>query len=137
MPNMTSNEWFSVVSGGFDLGLAGIYEWRISGIGIYVGKAALLTKRIRAYPNNVRRMGQNLPWHGNPNKSYRLIHHALLQARAERLPVEVHVLENCALDDRSAREHYWIQRRANEAAHGGPALLNSGYWDNSRSLIIH
>ncbi|MDB5538472.1 MAG: hypothetical protein JWQ89_199 [Devosia sp.] len=62
MTDTVGSDWFSIVSGGFDPSLSGIYEWRIPGIGIYVGKAATLSKRIRAYPNNERRMSLKLPW---------------------------------------------------------------------------
>ena len=126
--------WFAIVLGNFDPHMPGIYEWRIPGVGVYIGKAGTLSKRIRAYPNNVRRMLLDLPWHGNPHKQYRLIHRALKWAYAQGILVEVVILENCESGNRAERERYWINKRAHEAAKGGPPLLNSGYWDNSKSF---
>jgi hypothetical protein len=109
----------------FDLAGPGIYEWRIEGVGVYVGKAKKLKSRIRAYPNNVRRMIAGLPWHGNPVKEYRGIHSALRDAHDKSLIVTVSILENCREDQRAEREQYWIAKRLEEASAGGLPLLNA------------
>jgi hypothetical protein len=108
-----------------DLKSSGIYEWRIDGIGVYIGKALKLNSRIRAYPNNVRRMIAGLHWHGDATKDYRKIHKALRQAHDHGLLVTVSVLENCSRDRRLERELYWISRRREEAMNGGLPLLNA------------
>lgn len=107
-----------------DLDLPGIYEWRIDGVGVYVGKALRLKSRLRAYPNNVRRMLQGLHWHGDPTRNYRSIHHALRDAHEAGTLVVVRVLEACASEARNEREQYWIKLRREEAAAGGPKVLN-------------
>ncbi len=109
----------------FDPHAPGIYEWRIEGVGVYVGKAKKLKSRVRDYPNNVRKLIAGLPWHGNPAKSYRAIHMALRQAHDDGLSVTVSFLENCSLEDLASRERYWIAARAREADAGGLPILNA------------
>lgn len=104
---------------------AGIYEWSIKGVGVYVGKAKMLRKRLRDYPKNVRAMIEGRPWHGNPAKEYRDIHKALRAAYDAGTPVIVTVLETCDPIIRSEREQHWIRVRRTEADQGGPKLLNS------------
>jgi uncharacterized protein YfaQ (DUF2300 family) len=118
-------EWFELQHDGFDLNSAGVYEWRVGSAALYVGKAKVLRRRLRDYPNNVRRMLQGLPWHGDVTKPYRLIHVALRSAYEQKLPVVVRVVENCDPDTRSERERHWIARRREEARQGGPPVLNS------------
>jgi hypothetical protein len=63
-----------------------IYMWEIHDKGgllitCYVGKSSGGASRPRnAYARNVRRMRAGEPWHGNPKRSYRAIHHALSDA---------------------------------------------------------
>lgn len=104
---------------------AGIYQWSIDGVGVYVGKARILRRRIRDYPRNVRALIQGRPWHGNPLKEYRGIHRALREAHDLGTPVTVTVLEVCDPAIRAERERYWIDRRRREAEQGGPAVLNA------------
>lgn len=73
-------DWYArEIEAALDLDQSGIYEWRIEGVGVYVGKALRLKSRLRAYPNNVRRMLQGLHWHSDPTRDYRPIHHAPAQ----------------------------------------------------------
>lgn len=119
-------DWYArEIEATLDLERPGIYEWRIEGAGVYVGKALRLKSRLSAYPNNVRRMLQGLPWHGDPTRSYRPIHHALRQAHDARTAVVVSVLEVCTSEARNEREQYWIWLRRQEAAAGGPKVLNA------------
>lgn len=123
-------EWYiREVPPEIDLNAPGIYEWRIEGLGLYVGKALKLADRIRAYPNNVRRMIEGLHWHGNPNRQYRLIHQALKEAHDLERVVRVTVLENCLREERRHREDYWIALRIEEELRGGPRVLNATHRD--------
>jgi hypothetical protein len=119
-------DWYrKVFDERYDLNCAGVYEWLIEDTGLYIGKAKILKERVRDYPNNVRRMLEGLPWHGNPNKDYRPIHYALRQAYDEELFVSVSILETCDLSIRAERERYWINFRRKEALAGGLPVLNS------------
>ncbi|WP_213981640.1 GIY-YIG nuclease family protein [Sphingomonas sp. dw_22] len=119
-------EWYALsIEENFDLNRSGIYEWRIAGVGIYVGKAKTLRRRIRDYPNNVRRMINGLAWHGNSSKDYRQIHHELRRAYDSGTQVSVAVLEICDPSSRAERERHWIEQRRKEHLAGGPRVLNS------------
>ena len=61
-----------------DLDVAGVHEWAIDGVGLYVGKARVLRTRLPTSARNVRVMIAGVPWHGNPAKSYRVSLSALL-----------------------------------------------------------
>lgn len=113
------------VDAAIDLDQPGIYEWRIEGVGVYVGKALRLKRRLSHYPNNVRRMLQGLPWHGNSARNYRPIHQALRDAHDAQTVVVVRVLEVCAAEARGDREQHWIALRRVEEALGGPRVLNA------------
>ncbi|CAN5772033.1 hypothetical protein BH23CHL7_BH23CHL7_05740 [soil metagenome] len=63
-----------------------IYKWEIRDrdgqlLHCYVGKASGGASRPRlAYANNVRRLRVGQPWHGQPSRGYRQIHHRLSEA---------------------------------------------------------
>jgi hypothetical protein len=119
-------DWYSkIFDESYNVDCAGIYEWRIEGIGVYIGKAKVLKNRVRDYPNNVRRMLQGLHWHGNPSKDYRPIHYALRRAYEDGTVVSVSILETCDPCVRSERERHWINLRRKEALASGPPVLNS------------
>ena len=124
-PLVLRPDWYvREIEATLDLGQPGIYEWRIDGVGVYIGKALRLKSRLRAYPNNVRRMLQGLHWHGDPTRGYRPIHHALRDAHDAGALVILRVLEVCSPEVRNEREQYWIRLRREEAAAGGPPVLN-------------
>jgi hypothetical protein len=108
-----------------NMNAAGVYQWSIEGVGLYVGKAKVLRERLRDYPRNVRGMLEGRFWHGDPLKKYRDIHRALRAAYDNETPVFVTVLENCDPTIRSEREQYWIRLRRAEADQGGPPVINS------------
>ena|ERR1700677_1809584 len=110
---------------GIDINSAGIYEWRIDGIGVYVGQARMLASRIRAYPNNVRKILDGRPWRKNSKRPFRNVHHRLQDAHEARTLVTVSVLENCAPESLNERERYWIARRRDELTGTELKILNS------------
>ncbi|MGV8839840.1 MAG: hypothetical protein ACWA6X_06000 [Bauldia sp.] len=103
----------------------GIYEWRIAGTALYVGKAKRLKSRLGAYPRNVRDVLLGRSWHGQEGKAFRPVHYGLRQAHDEGAVVVVAILENCDAVALSEREHYWIKLRRGEEARGGPIVLNA------------
>lgn len=126
VPTLLRENWYvHVGEDQCDLLRPGVYEWRIEGVGLYVGKAKLLRNRIRAYPRNVRQMMDGHPWHGNPEKEYRPIHEALREAYEKGRLVTLTVLENCDTAKQAAeREQWWIEMRREEFSAGGPLVLN-------------
>ena len=123
---LRDNWYYQNVDISIDLASAGINQWSVEGVGIYVGKAKVLKKRILDYPRNVRTMIEGKSWHGDPTRDYRDIHYALRQAHDAELPVSVMILETCDASVRSLREQWWIDlRRREEAEQGGPRVLNA------------
>jgi hypothetical protein len=108
-----------------NLDAAGVYQWSIEGVGVYVGKAKKLRTRLSAYPRNVLAMLEGRSWHGDATKDYRQIHHKLRAAYETGKVVMVTVLETCEPEVRANRERHWIAVRRAEAEQGGPPVLNS------------
>lgn len=120
------DDWFQLaVDPTVNMSAAGIYQWSIEGVGVYIGKAKVLRHRLRAYPRNVRAMIEGRPWHGNPEREYRAIHKALREAYDAGTLVTVTVLETCDPAVRAEREQHWISVRRDEAERGGLPVLNS------------
>lgn len=120
------NAWWSLSAPAhIDLGLPGIYEWQLEGIGVYIGKSKRLKSRIREYPNNVRKLILGLPYRRGKACAFRAIHHSLRSAHDSIANTTVTVLENCMISELNARERHWITVRKAEAQAGGPPVLNS------------
>ena len=126
-PKLLRPDWYvREIEATLNLEQAGIYEWRIEGVGVYVGKALRLKSRLRAYPNNVRRMLQGLPWRKKSSRPHRPVHFAMRDAHEAQTAVVVRILEVCLPDVLDDREQFWIALRRKEAAAGGPKVLNAG-----------
>lgn len=108
-----------------DCDLPGIYEWRLGNESLYIGKAIHLRRRVRQYPNNVRKLIAGEPYRKGRPTSYRAVHHELRLAYDRVLIVTVGVLENCEKARLNERERYWIAKRRKEAENGGPRVLNA------------
>ena len=94
-----------------DINLPGIYEWQIAGVGSYIGKSKRLKRRLREYPNNVRKLIAGLPYRAGKPQSFRLIHHELCRPREEKRQVIFTIVENCPLTELNEREQFWIAER--------------------------
>lgn len=68
------DDWFRNLADDASLALSGIYEWRIEGVGLYVGKSKDLASRLREYPNNVRKLLAGEPYRKSKPDKFRLIH---------------------------------------------------------------
>lgn len=117
--------WFEVTANAAQLASVGIYEWRIEGVGLYVGQSKRLKSRLREYPNNVRKLIAKAPYRKSKPDGFRVIHRHLSAAYESQAAVKFSVLEICARDLLNECERAWIKRRREEAAKGGPPVLNS------------
>jgi hypothetical protein len=115
--------WFSIVTPPEDC--PGIYEWKIDGEGVYVGKAKRLATRMRAYPNNVRKILNKVRWRAGSDRDFRAVHHALHKAHESGATVTFSVLEICVAEFLNERERYWIGVRKAEELQTGLKVLNS------------
>ena len=86
----------------------GIYVWEIEGVGVYVGKARRLSRRIRAYPRSVENIQGGRPYRRSNPDGFRDVHRALAAACAEGRRVTLRIAEVCTEAELSAREAYWI-----------------------------
>ena len=115
--------WFSIAAPPENC--PGIYEWKIEGVGVYVGQATRLASRMRAYRNNVRKIINKLPWRKGSKREFRLVHHALRDAHDAGTPVMFSVLEICPAQLLNEREPHWIDVRRAEEPKTGLKVLNS------------
>src|SRR5579871_614079 len=116
---------FSLAEGARD-DRPGIYEWRIDGVGCYIGKYSSISRPKRAYAQIVSRIEKKLAYRkGKPN-GFRRIHLALADAKRAGRRVEVCILENVEPEKLNACEQAWIKRRRHEEAAGGLPVLNGG-----------
>ncbi|MER2510223.1 hypothetical protein [Amaricoccus sp.] len=105
-------DWFRFdIAANIDLARPGIYEWRIDGVGSYVGQSCQLRRRLSQYAANLRRMRDGLPRRVASQDSHRDIHQALSDAIGRGRSVSVTVIENCELTELNARERFWAVRR--------------------------
>lgn len=128
MGDLRDNWWTLDIGESIDVGLPGIYEWRIGVDSLYIGKSARLRGRIREYPNNVRKLIAGDAYRKGKPTSYREIHRALRIAHDDMIEVSLTVLENCGREVLNQRERYWIATRRAEEAQGGPRVLNAAKW---------
>jgi hypothetical protein len=104
----------------------GIYEWRIEGVGVYIGKYGRIRRPTKEYGRNLKRMLNGQNYRLNDKNGFRKIHHALLDAHRNAVKITLTILEN-VIDphQRSARERVLIAQRRAEAKSGGLPVLNS------------
>jgi hypothetical protein len=108
--------WYQVaITPDVDRHDAGIYEWRIEGVGVYIGQSKRLLSRLQNYPNNVRKILAGLPWRKGSARDFRVVHHRLREAHDENASVTFTFLENCPIELLNERERFWINRRRAEA----------------------
>jgi hypothetical protein len=103
----------------------GIYEWKIEGVGCYIGRYSRVNRPKEAYGRNVLRLLNNLPYRKNKPHGFRRIHRALAEATEAGRLVELFILENAEPEKLNAREQALIRHRRREAAVGGLPVLNS------------
>ncbi len=110
--DLSPADWFRFdIPAKIDLARPGIYEWRIEGVGAYVGQSCQLRRRLSQYAANLRRARTGRPRRAIGPDNHREIHEALFTAVGEGRAVSVTVLENCELTELNAREGFWITRR--------------------------
>lgn len=113
--------WFTLtVHDGASLDLPGIYEWRIEGVGSYVGRYTRGTRPTREYSRNVGNLLGGRGYRAGNATGFRRIHLALADAvRAER-GIELRILENPAAWEIAARERELIAERGTLNGTGRP-----------------
>lgn len=97
--------WFEIeVEPGATLDRPGIYEWRIEGVGSYIGKFGSKSRPLNHYRRNVARLLDGRPYRKSKPDAFRHIHHALAAAVTAGTPVTLKILENPSATDINRRE---------------------------------
>ncbi len=104
--------WYTYVRHtGVDESKPGIYEWKIEGVGSYIGKYKRISRPTKHYTRNVeRKLNGEYYRRGNPD-GFRFIHEELEKAHLNDRPIELHILENVELRSINAREAELINER--------------------------
>ena len=90
----------------------GIYIWRISGVGSYVGRYTRASRPLKAYNRNVVRLRRGELYRpANPN-GFRVIQRALADALVSGTSIRLEIVENCDPGDLNAQEAHYIQTEA-------------------------
>jgi hypothetical protein len=98
-----------IVNSGVDVKAPGIYEWRIEGGEIYIGKYSHIRRPTRAYRSNVTRLLSGKPYRSGGD--YRRVHHALAKAVQAGKTITLTILENVLDDQINRRERELIGER--------------------------
>jgi hypothetical protein len=73
--------WYKEIKvSGIDPSQPGLYEWRIEGVGVYIGQYTHATRPRREYGLNVRRLVAKRPHRKNKPHGFQNIHRILEQA---------------------------------------------------------
>lgn len=104
----------------------GLYEWRIEGLGVYIGQYTRRSRHRREYRLNVLRLLNGHPYRKKDPYGFRSVHHALATAVREGRRITLTIIENQAdKSERNRREQELIRIRRREAECGGLPVLNS------------
>lgn len=119
--------WYNEIKvPGIDPAKPGIYEWRIEGIGVYVGQYTRSSRPYQHYARNVTNILNNRPYRKGKPDGFRAIHRQLAEAVRKRSRITLTLLENVEHKPaRNRREQAMIDESRREATRGGLPVLNS------------
>jgi hypothetical protein len=107
-----SDRWCEyLVCEGVDQKKPGIYEWKIDGVGSYIGKYRRISRPTKHYRRNVIRLMNGDPYRKGKPAGFRRIHLELEKAVRENRRIELHILENVAVAEINVREAELIKLR--------------------------
>jgi hypothetical protein len=103
---MGENWYTYVVADGVNLALPGIYEWKIKGVGSYIGKYTYISRPTKGYSRGVGRLLNNRPYRPLDPYGFRDIHYDLGEAHLEKRQIWLIILENV--------DPFYLEQRENE-----------------------
>jgi hypothetical protein len=105
-------DWYiCVVADGVDKKKPGIYEWRIEGVGTYIGKFTRIRRPTKEYGRNVMNLLNEKPYRRGNKDGFRRIHRALERAHREGREIRLTILENVDKPVLNRSEHELIKER--------------------------
>ena len=124
-PQISDPAWYREVQVlGVSSAVPGLYEWRIEGVGCYIGQYTHVQRPKREYGLNIQRILSERPYRKGKPEGFREIHRRLAEAVQGGLLITLTLLENhVSKDDRNQRERELIAQRRAEV--GGIRVLNS------------
>ena len=82
------HDWFTyVLPSGVREDRPGIYEWRIEGVGVYIGKYTRISRPKKQYTRNVSNLANRLPYRPRNPNGFRRIHKELERSERGKLPL--------------------------------------------------
>lgn len=126
-PGLLYPDWYhEIVGPNVSPELPGLYEWRIEGIGCYIGQYTHARRPKREYGLNVGRILAGRPYRKSRPEGFRQIHRELARAAKAGKFISLTLLENqVGKIDRNRRERELIAERRAQAEAGGLRVLNS------------
>lgn len=102
------------VNDGVDVNRPGIYEWRIDGMGSYIGQYRWISRPTTHYGRNLIKLFNGLPYRKRSPDGFRRIHRALADAHRDGRRIELVIVENVESKiERNRRERELIALRGN------------------------
>lgn len=106
--------WYDLwITEGVTPDLPGIYEWRIEGVGSYIGKYTHSRRPLKEYARHVRSQFEGGHYRPGNKDGWRRIHVELYRACKAHTKITLIFVENCTLADLNERERYHIRSRGN------------------------
>jgi hypothetical protein len=102
----------------------GIYEWRIEGVGCYIGKYTKIDRPKSHYARKVGHLLAGRPYRPADPNGFRRIHRALAEAVTAERRITLSILENVEPGRLHAREKELIADRRHAMAAAGLISLN-------------
>ena len=104
--------WYTeMIFPGVDPDKRGLYEWRIEGVGSYIGQYRWHARPRRQYGTNVARLLGRLPYRRSNPEGFRRIHWALAAAVVGRRIIDLRFVENAERPELNTREQALIAER--------------------------
>jgi len=120
LADLIPGDWRSIIfADGADLNSPGIYEWKVDGVSVYVGKFTKGYRPRREYCRNVFKLCNGLPYRPGNLDGFRWIHRRLAHAYRAGSTIEVVILENCPTSQHRERENF--HRKLRGLRDGGDA----------------
>jgi len=105
-------DWYVYcVERGVDVDRPGIYEWRIDGVGSYIGRYGRVRRPTKEYARNVVRLLNDKPYRKNKPHGFRRIHFELAKAVKAGTHIKLLILENVGPEVIALRERELIRER--------------------------
>ena len=94
-----------------DAAKPGLYEWRIEGVGCYIGQYRRIARPTKEYARNVVRLLNGKPYRKGKPGGFRRIHRELERAHRQGRRIDLIIIENAQKPEINRRERELIRER--------------------------